>query len=65
MVKVELVYDFDMPKHCGKCKMWYFGAFTLDCKCCFTQKDVSWDIRDGIKPKWCPLKEVDESEGIR
>lgn len=59
MVKVEQTYDIEMPKSCKDCNMWYFGAMTLDCKCCFTKKDVSWDIKDGTKPVWCPLKDGD------
>lgn len=63
MVKVEQTYDFEMPKHCGECKMWYVGFMTEDIKCCFTKQDVSWDIRDGKKPDWCPLRKATEGNG--
>jgi len=62
MVKVEQTYDVDMPKSCADCNMWYVGFMTLDFKCCFTKKDVSWDIRALKKPDWCPLKEIQEGK---
>lgn len=59
MVKVEQIYDIEMPKSCKDCNMLYIGFVTLDYKCCFTKKDVSWDVKDGTKPDWCPLTEVE------
>lgn len=63
MVKIEQTYDIDMPKSCADCDRWYIGVATLDFRCCFTKQDVSFEVREGKKPNWCPLKEVEIKAG--